>query len=48
MKRKTLTKGMLMTALVCGFVQWGGTAVHAAELNTFALDEYVVTATRTE
>ena len=48
MKKRALTKGMLMTALVCGFVQWGGTAVHAAELNTFALDEYVVTATRTE
>ena len=48
MKRRTLSKGMLMTALVCGLVQWGGTAVHAEELSTFALDEYVVTATRTE
>ena len=45
---KKMTKAMLMTALILGSVQWGGTAVHAEELNTFALDEYVVTATRYE
>ena len=44
---KKMTKAMLMTVLILGSVQWGGTAVHASELNTFALDEYVVTATRT-
>ncbi len=48
MKRKTLSKGMLMTALVCGLVQWGGTAVHAAELQEFTLDPMVVTAQRME
>ena len=48
MKRKTLTKGMLMTALVCGFVQWGGTAVHAEELQEFTLDPMIVTAQRME
>ena len=48
MKRKTLTKGMLMTALICGLVQWGGTAVHAAELQEFTLDPMVVTAQRME
>ena len=45
---KKMTKAMLMTALVIGAVQWGGAAVHAGELNTFALDEYVVTANRYE
>lgn len=45
---KKMTKAMLMTALILGSVQWGGTTVHAEELNTFALDEYVVTATRYE
>lgn len=45
---KKMTKAMLMTALILGTVQWGGTAVHASELNTFALDEYVVTANRYE
>ena len=39
---------MLMAALICGCVQWGGTAVHAEELQEFTLDQYVVTATRTE
>lgn len=48
MKKRTLTKGMLMTALVCGFVQWGGTAVHAEELQEFTLDPMVVTAQRME
>ncbi|MBQ7883964.1 MAG: TonB-dependent receptor [Phascolarctobacterium sp.] len=45
---KKMTKAMLMTALILGSVQWGGTPVHASELDTFTLDEYVVTATRTE
>ena len=48
MKKRTLTKGMLMTALICGFVQWGGTAVHAEELQEFTLDPMVVTAQRME
>ena len=48
MKKRTLTKGMLMTALICGCVQWGGTAVHAAELQEFTLDPMVVTAQRME
>ena len=39
---------MLMTALVCGFVQWGGTAVHAEELQEFTLDPMIVTAQRME
>jgi len=43
---KKMTKAMLMTALILGAVQWGGTAVHAAELNTFTMEEYVVTASR--
>lgn len=43
---KKMTKAMLMTALILGSVSMG-TAVEANELNTFALDEYVVTATRT-
>ena len=45
---KKMTKAMLMTALILGSVQWGGTPVHASELETFTLDEYVVTAARTE
>lgn len=44
---KKMTKAMLMTALILGSVSID-TAVHAEELNTFALDEYVVTATRYE
>ncbi|MBQ7882982.1 MAG: TonB-dependent receptor [Phascolarctobacterium sp.] len=45
---KKMSKGMLMAALICGVVQWGGTPVNASELQEFALDEYVVTAARTE
>ena len=45
---KKMTKAMLMTALILGSVQWGGTPVHASELDTFTLEEYVVTAARTE
>lgn len=48
MKKRTLTKGMLMAALICGCVQWGGTAVHAAELQEFTLDPMIVTAQRME
>ena len=44
---KKMTKAMLMTALILGSVSMG-TAVEAKELNTFALDEYVVTANRYE
>lgn len=45
---KKMTKAMLMTALICGTMYCGTEPVHANELDTFALDEYVVTATRTE
>lgn len=48
MKRKILTKGMLMTALICGSAVLGGTTVHAAELQEFTLDPMVVTAQRME
>ena len=44
---KKMTKAMLITALILGSVSMG-TAVEASELNTFALDEYVVTANRYE
>ena len=44
---KKMTKAMLITALILGSVSMGA-AVEANELNTFALDEYVVTATRYE
>ena len=44
---KKMTKAMLMTALICGTMYCGAEPVHAKELDTFALDEYVVTATRT-
>lgn len=47
---KKMTKAMLMTALILGSVQWGGTAVHAAEttLQEFTLDPMIVTASRME
>ncbi len=45
---KKMTKAMLMTALICGTMYCGTEPVHANELDTFTLDEYVVTATRTE
>lgn len=44
---KKMTKAMLMTALICGTMYCDAEPVHANELDTFALDEYVVTATRT-
>ena len=46
--KKRLSKSLLMTALITGMCIGGGQGAFAAEnLNTFALDEYVVTATRT-
>ena len=45
---KKISKGMLMTALICGAVYLGGSPVYASELQEFSLDEYVVTAARTE
>ncbi|MBQ8417258.1 MAG: TonB-dependent receptor [Phascolarctobacterium sp.] len=47
---KKMTKAMLMTALILGSVQWGGTAVHASEttLQEFTLDPMIVTASRME
>lgn len=47
---KKMTKAMLMTALILGSVQWGGTAVHASEtaLQEFTLDPMIVTAQRME
>lgn len=44
---KLTNKGLLMTALICGNVLWGGTAVHAEEIGEYDLDTMVVTATRT-
>ena len=44
---KKMTKAMLMTALICGTMHCCAEPVQANEINTFALDEYVVTATRT-
>ena len=45
---KKMTKAMLMTALICGTMHCCAEPVQANEINTFALDEYVVTAARTE
>lgn len=45
---KKMSKGMLMTALICGAVYLGGSPVYASELQEFSLDEYVVTAARME
>lgn len=44
----SMSKGLLMTALITGSVMWGGTSVFAEELQEFSLDQMVVTATRTE
>lgn len=55
--KKKISKGMLMTALVCGtvsFLSYGSVVVHAegsdeeASLSSFMLDQVIVTATRTE
>ena len=45
---KKMSKGMLMTALICGAVYIGVTPVYANDVQEFTLDEYVVTAARTE
>ncbi|MBR4958800.1 MAG: TonB-dependent receptor plug domain-containing protein [Phascolarctobacterium sp.] len=45
---KKMSKGMLMTALICGTVYMGATPVYANDVQEFTLDEYVVTAARTE
>ncbi len=46
--KKRLSKSLLMTALITGMCIGGVQGAFAADnLNTFALDEYVVTATRT-
>lgn len=44
---KEISKSLLMTALICGNVLLGGTAVFAEENEDINLDEMVVTATRT-
>lgn len=44
---KLASKGLLMSALICGNVLWGGTTVLADEVQEYELDEMVVTATRT-
>lgn len=45
--KKLASKGLLMSALICGNVLWGGTAVLANEVQEYDLDAVVVTATRT-
>ena len=45
---KKMSKGMLMTALICGAVYMGASPVYANDVQEFTLDEYVVTAARTE
>ena len=46
--KKLASKGLLMSALICGNVLWGGIRVLANEVQEYELDEMVVTATRTE
>lgn len=44
-----ISKGLLMTALICGSVVWGGNDVSAQEkLEEFTLDPMIVTASRME
>ena len=46
--KKKISKSLLMTALITGLCIGGVQSAFAADdLNTFALDEYVVTGTRT-
>ena len=45
--KKLASKGLLMSALICGNVLWGGTTVLANDVQEYELDEMVVTATRT-
>lgn len=46
--KQFLNRKILMTLVIGTNVIWGGTAVYAEEPQKFTLDEYVVTATRTE
>ena len=45
--KKLASKGLLMSALICGNVLWGGITVLANEVQEYELDTMVVTATRT-
>lgn len=45
--KKLASKGLLMSALICGNVLLGGTAAFAEEVQEYDLDAMVVTATRT-
>lgn len=45
--KKSVGKGLLMSALICGNVFLGSTAVFAEEIQEYDLDTMVVTATRT-
>lgn len=45
--KKLASKGLLMSALICGNVFLGNTAAFAEDVQEYALDEMVVTATRT-
>ena len=45
--KKSVSKGLLMSALICGNVLLGGNAVLANEIQEYDLDAMVVTATRT-
>ncbi|WP_307770444.1 hypothetical protein [uncultured Phascolarctobacterium sp.] len=46
--KKLASKGLLMSALICGNVLLGSTAAFAEEVHEYDLDAMVVTATRTE
>ena len=39
--KKLASKGLLMSALICGNVLWGGTTVLANEVQEYELDEMV-------
>ena len=45
--KKLASKGLLMSALICGNVLLGGNAVFAEEVHEYDLDAMVETATRT-
>ena len=44
----SVSKGLLMTALITGSVLWGGTSVFAEELQEYSLDPMLITAQRME
>ena len=44
----SVSKGLLMTALITGSVMWGGTSVFAEELQEYSLDPMLITAQRME